>query len=61
MPMLLTCREFAETLRVEDSTAYRWARTGVVDCVRVGGTVRIPATEHARIAGSAPENPEQQP
>ena len=42
-----------EALRVEDSTAYRWARVGIVDSVRVGGTVRIPSSELARVAGSA--------
>ena len=60
MPALLTCREFAEALRVEDSTAYRWARTGVVDSVRVGGTVRIPSSELTRLAGSALD-PEENP
>jgi excisionase family DNA binding protein len=49
MPALLTCREFAQVLRVEDSTAYRWARTGIVESVRVGGTVRIPASEVERL------------
>ena len=53
MPALLTCPEFAQALRVEDSTAYRWARVGIVDSVRVGGTVRIPSSELARVAGSA--------
>ena len=58
MPVLLTAAEFAHALRVEYSTVYRWARTGVVDSVRVGGTVRIPATELTRLAGSAaPHNP----
>ena len=50
MPVLLTCREFADALRVEDSTAYRWARDGTVRSVRVGGTVRIPAAELERLS-----------
>lgn len=53
MPDLLTCREFAGALRIEDSTAYRWARDGVVRSVRVGGIVRFPAAELQRIAGNA--------
>jgi excisionase family DNA binding protein len=57
MPLLLTCREVADALRVEDSTVYRWPRTGVVDSVRIAGTVRIPASEFERITapGSAPQ------
>jgi len=51
MPAYLTCPEFAAALRVEESTAYRWAREGVVRSVRVGGIVRIPVRELERIAG----------
>ena len=43
LPALLTAGEVAQTLKVEASTVYRWARDGVVPSVRVGGTVRIPA------------------
>ena len=46
-------------MRVEDSTAYRWARDGLVRSVRVGGTVRIPVTELERIAAST-HNPGEQ-
>jgi excisionase family DNA binding protein len=59
MPALLTCREFAEALRVEDSTAYRWARSGVVASVRVGSTVRIPVAELERIAGEQIDHREE--
>jgi excisionase family DNA binding protein len=51
MPPLLTRAEVAEALRVEDSTVYRWAKVGVVESVRVGGIVRISASELERIAG----------
>jgi excisionase family DNA binding protein len=60
MPVLLTCPEFAAALRVEDSTAYRWARDGVVSSVRVGGVVRIPAGELERIAGAAAAHERQE-
>ena len=49
MPALLTCREFAQLLRVESSTAYRWCRNGTVESVRVGGIVRIPVAELERL------------
>ena len=60
MPLLLTVREVADALRVEDSTVYRWARAGVVDSVRFEGVVRIPASELERIAAGASE-PEETP
>ena len=60
MPLLLTVREVADALRVEDSTVYRWARTGAVDSVRFEGVVRIPASELERIAAGARE-PEASP
>lgn len=41
MPATLTAGEFAETLQVEESTIYRWARDGVVPSIRIGGVVRF--------------------
>lgn len=37
----LTPREVAEVLRVDVSTVHRWAKTGAIESVRIGGTVRI--------------------
>jgi len=41
-PKLLTVREVAHQLRVNEQTAYRWIREGTLPAVRVGGTVRVP-------------------
>jgi excisionase family DNA binding protein len=40
---LLTPAEAAAELRVSRETIYRWARTGMVPTVRVGGSLRIPS------------------
>jgi len=53
LPTYLTCPEIAAALRIEPSTAYRWARDGIVQSVRVGGIVRVPVAELERIAGKA--------
>ncbi len=42
-PRYLTVREAAATLRLAQSTVYRLTRTGVIESVRLGGSVRIPA------------------
>ena len=37
----LTQKELAAHLRVTERTVYNWRKSGKVDSVRVGGTVRI--------------------
>jgi excisionase family DNA binding protein len=39
----LTVKEAAATLRLSENTVYRLTRSGVIESVRVGGSVRIPA------------------
>ncbi len=39
----LTVKEAAVVLRLAPSTVYRLTRAGIVESVRVGGSVRIPA------------------
>jgi excisionase family DNA binding protein len=39
----LTVKEAAATLRLSPNTVYRLTRSGVVESVKVGGSVRIPA------------------
>ncbi len=40
---LLTVKEVAATLRLSPTTVYRLTRAGVVESVKFGGSVRIPA------------------
>jgi excisionase family DNA binding protein len=41
-PRFLTVREAAKTLRLSENTVYRLTRAGVVESVKIGGSVRIP-------------------
>ncbi len=41
--------EVAARLHVDESTVRRWARTGVIQRVKVGGTVLVPKSEIDRI------------
>lgn len=43
-----TTAEFARIFGVHVNSVRRWARTGVIRSVRVGGVVRIPASELPR-------------
>lgn len=47
-PSLLTTKEFAAIVRVHEVTVKRWAARGEVRCVRIGGVVRIDASEATR-------------
>jgi excisionase family DNA binding protein len=42
-PALLSQAEFAELIGVTARTVRRWARAGLIQEVRIGGTVRYPA------------------
>lgn len=56
LPVLLTPREVANTLRVDLSTIYRWIDQGTIGAIQFGGarhTVRIPAAELVRLSSSA--------
>ena len=59
MPATLTALEFAETLHVEPSTIYRWAKAGTVPSIRIGGIVRF-RTEvvEALLRGDDPDDTE---
>jgi excisionase family DNA binding protein len=55
MPVLLTPREVASSLRVDLSTVYRMIDRGTIGAVQFGGarhTVRIPAAELVRLSAS---------
>lgn len=39
----LTVREAAVTLRLSENTIYRLTRSGVLESVKVGGSIRIPS------------------
>ena len=55
LPVLLTPREVASTLRVDLSTVYRMIDRGTLGAVQFGGarhTVRIPAAELVRLSAS---------
>jgi len=55
LPVLLTPREVASTLRVDLSTVYRMIDRGTISAVQFGGarqTVRIPAAELVRLTAS---------
>jgi excisionase family DNA binding protein len=39
----LTVKEAAATLRLSPNTVYRLTRAGVIESVKVGGSVRVPA------------------
>jgi excisionase family DNA binding protein len=55
LPVLLTPREVASTLRVDLSPVYRWIDRGTIGAVQFGGvrhTVRIPAAEPVRLSAS---------
>jgi excisionase family DNA binding protein len=56
LPVLLTPREVASTLRVDLSTVYRMIDRGTLGAVQFGGsghTVRIPAAELVRLSASS--------
>lgn len=48
-PPLLTVDEFASMMRVHPRTVRRWTATGAVCVLRIGGVVRVPASEIARL------------
>jgi excisionase family DNA binding protein len=55
LPVLLTPREVASTLRVDLSTVYRMIDRGTIGAVQFGGaghTVRIPAAELVCLSAS---------
>jgi excisionase family DNA binding protein len=55
LPVLLTPREVASTLRVDLITVYRMIDRGTLGAVQFGGarhTVRIPAAELVRLSAS---------
>jgi excisionase family DNA binding protein len=53
IPPLLTAREVADALRLDVSSVYRMARAGELRSIRTSGrpgsSLRVPATELARI------------
>lgn len=58
MRQFLTQKQTAEILQVHRSTLHRWLRAGRLESVKIGGTVRIPASALERIVGplNGPEN-----
>ena len=50
---LLTVREFAEQLGCSDSSVNRMLKLGTVRKVKIGGMVRIPASEVDRLIEEA--------
>ena len=51
----MTVREVAEYLRISPSTVTRRVQDGTIRGVRVGGTIRIPTSEVARVLQDAQE------
>ena len=47
--ILLTVAEVAKTFRVHDHTVRSWVRRGQIGCLRIGGALRIPASEVTRL------------
>jgi excisionase family DNA binding protein len=42
---LLTAEEVAERVRVSERTVWRWAKTGVLRPIRIGGITRFGASD----------------
>ena len=56
---LLTPQEVATRLRVSVSSVLRYARTGVLNSVRVGGMVRFRASEVDELISGETHDPRQ--
>jgi excisionase family DNA binding protein len=56
-----TPEQLAELLQVSKPAIYKWAQEGRIKAVRIGRTVRIPATEVERLVRGSDKPPEEQP
>ena len=52
---LLTVREVAELLRINEKTVYEWARRGTLPCFRVGNRLRFDPHDITRWLASRKE------
>lgn len=49
MEKLYSIKEFCNTFKISRDTFYTWKNKGVVNPIKIGGTVRITETEVNRI------------
>ena len=56
-----TPEQLAELLQVSKPAIYKWAQEGRIKAVRIGRTVRIPATEVERLLRGSDQTAEEQP
>lgn len=42
IPAVITVEELAETLRIGRNSAYKLVKSGEIDIIRIGRTIRIP-------------------
>ena len=56
-----TPEQLAELLQVSKPAIYKWAHEGRIKAVRIGRTVRIPATEVERLLQGSDKPAEEQP
>jgi excisionase family DNA binding protein len=54
-----TPEQLAELLQVSKPAIYKWAQEGRIKAVRIGRTVRIPATEVERLLRGSDKPPEE--
>lgn len=50
---LLTTEEVAQLLRVSVQSVRRWVRQGRIEFLRIGGTIRIPASQLSKFKAAA--------
>ncbi len=56
-----TPEQLAELLQVSKPAIYKWAQEGRIKAVRIGRTVRIPASEVERLLRGGDKADEEQP
>lgn len=54
-PELLTAQEVGDAFRVSPSTISRWRKAGVLDSIKVGGTLRFRRSDVEALLAPAPE------
>jgi excisionase family DNA binding protein len=52
-PKYATVRETADEFDVSDAVVYKAIADGKIRAIKIGGSLRIPLTEHERIRGEA--------
>jgi excisionase family DNA binding protein len=57
----MTAAEVAKVLRVQTATVHRWARTGELDSIEIGGTRRFRGDYIASLLDGTRPRPDERP